>query len=145
MKPAKYSMASLIIKGKDRNHSYGQTDTFGSWRDMRNAGLRNEFMRKHPHAKEKDLPKDLRGNVKAIVCPRDETDWLLCENKAYQQRVVTLDADTYTYMEAKWVGKDKNTHDREQFTYLLCTHLTLHLFCIGPNYWDHIWSWTPSE
>ena len=140
MNPAKYSIASLIIKGKDPNQSYEQTDTFGSWRDMRNAGLRKQFMLKHPPAKDKDLPKDLRGKVKAEYCPKDETDWLLCENKAYQ-RVVTLDADgfvTYTYMESKWVGKDKTTHDREHFTYLLCTHLALHLFCIGPNYWDHI-------
>ena len=29
--------------------------------------------------------------------------------------------------------------------YRLCTHLTLHLFCIDPNYWDNIWSWGPSE
>ena len=43
------------------------------------------------------------------------------------------------------MGKDKTTQHREQFTYLLCTHLTLHLFCIGPNYWDYIWNWGPSE
>ena len=52
---------------------------------------------------------------------------------------------TYTYMEAKWVPTKKEDQDREQLAYLLCTHLTLHLFCIGPNYWDHIWSWGPSE
>ena len=48
-------------------------------------------------------------------------------------------------MEAKWVPTNKTDQDREQFAYLLCTHLTLHLFCIGPNYWDHISSWGPSE
>ena len=71
----------------------------------------------------------------------------MSENKAYQ-RVVQLDAEgflTYTYMEAKWVGGEKHTYKREQFTYLLCTHLTLHLLCIGPNYWDYIWDWSPAD
>ena len=76
-----------------------------------------------------------------------QTDWLLCENKAYK-RVVYLDSQgflTYTYMEAKWVPTKKEDLDREQFAYLLCTHLTLHFFCIGPNYWDYIWSWGPAQ
>ena len=141
-------MAWLKVTGRDPNQAYEQTDTFGSWRDMRNTGLRTEFMAKHKDAQEKDLPKNLRGKVKAKHCPKDETDWLLSENKTYQ-RVVHLDAEgfiTYTYMEAKWVGKgDRIAMDREQFAYLLCTHLTLHLFCIGPNYWDHIWYWSPAD
>ena len=33
---------------------------------------------------------------------------------------------------------------REQFVYLLCTHLNLHFVCTGPNYWDYIWPWGPS-
>ena len=50
-------------------------------------------------------------------------------------------------MEAKWVASQKNRDDtsREQFVYLLCTHLTLHLVCIGPNYWDFTWRWGPQE
>ena len=134
-------MAKLEIKGKDPHQWYEQMDSFSSWRDMRNTGLRNAFLLRNPTTEKKDLPKGLRGKVKAGHCPKDDTDWLLGENKAYQ-RVVTLDVDgfvTYTYMEAKWVPKD----DREQFTYLLCTHLTLHLFCIEPNYGDYIWDWSP--
>ena len=114
---------------------------------MRKTGLRNAILKKNPGATQKQLPQDLRGDVKACYCPNDETDWLLSENKAYQ-RVATLDSEgfvTYTYMEAKWVPTKKEDQDREQLAYLLCTHLTLHLFCIGPNYWDHIWSWGPSE
>ena len=117
-------MASLKITGKEPNQSYEQPAAFGSWRDMQNTGLRNEFMRINKGAKEKDLPKDLRGTVKANYCPEDDTAWLTCENKACQQ-VVHLDADgfvTYTYMESKWVGSEKHTYKREQFTYLLCTH-----------------------
>jgi hypothetical protein len=116
---------------------------------MSNTGLRNAFLKRNPHATQKQLPKDLRGEIKAYYYPVKQTDWLLGENKAYQ-RVVYLDSEgfvTYTYMEAKWVPKEENDRDREQFAYLLCTHLTLHLFCIllGPNYWDHIWAWGPSE
>ena len=50
-------------------------------------------------------------------------------------------------MEAKWVASQKKGEDtsREQFVYLLCTHLTLHLVCIGPNYWDFTWRWGPQE
>ena len=39
----------------------------------------------------------------------------------------------------------RHTYKREQFTYLVCTHLTLHLFCIGPSYWDYIWDWSPAD
>ena len=39
-------------------------------------------------------------------------------------------------------GEDPN---REQFVYLLCTHLTLHFVCIGPNYWDFVWTWGPAQ
>ena len=114
---------------------------------MSNTGLRNAFLKKNPHATQKELPKDLRGDIKAYYYPVKQTDWLLCENKAYK-RVVYLDSQgfvTYTYMEAKWVPHKKEDLVREQFAYLLCTHLTLHLFCIGPNYWDYIWAWGPSE
>ena len=113
---------------------------------MRKTGLRNKFLQENEGAQQKNLPKDLRGEVKAQYCPKDTTDWPLGELKEYK-RVATLDGDgvvTYTYMEAKWMGKGADT-DREQFTYLLCTHLTLHLFCIGPNYWNYIWSRGPSE
>ena len=114
---------------------------------MRHHGLRKEFRHNHTDAEEKDLPKALEGEVKAFYCPNDDIDWLLGENKAYQ-RVVFLDSQgyvTYTYMEAKWVPTHNEHRDREQFAYLLCTHLTLPLFCIGPNCWDHIWSWGPSD
>ena len=55
---------------------------------------------------------------------------------------------SYTYMEAKWMPGKGDDLTREQFVYLLCTHLTLHFFCTGqpgPNYWDFIWAWGPSE
>ena len=85
--------------------------------------LRNQFMLENKEAEQKDLPKNLRGKLKAKYCPKDDTDWLMSENKAYQ-RVVQLDAEgflTYTYMhmEAKWVGGEKNTYKREQFPYIL--------------------------
>ena len=116
---------------------------------MCNTGLtlRNAMPKKKPELTQKQLPHHLRGEVKAFYCPIKQTDWLIGENKAYQ-RVVSLDAEgyvTYTYMEAKWVPQEEIDCDREQFAYILCTHLTLHLFCIGLNYWDHIWSWGPSE
>ena len=116
---------------------------------MRKIGLRNKFLEENEGAQQKDLPKELRGEPKAPYCPNDTTDWLLGENKEYK-RVVTLDSEgfvTCTYMEAKWVPKEEKDRDREQFTYLLCTDLTLHyiLSCRGPNYWDHICSWGPSE
>ena len=87
-----------------------------------------------------ELPKALRGELKALYCPGLHTDWLLSETKEYT-RTIYLDvkgAISITYMEAKWVASQKkgDDHSREQFVYLLCTHLTLHLVCIGPNYWD---------
>ena len=95
VRPAKYAMSELVIKGKDpNNYSYEQTDSFGSWRDMRNTGLRNKFIQENKGAKEKDLPKGLRGKIKANYCPTDDTDWLTCENENYQQ-VVHLDAEGF--------------------------------------------------
>ena len=146
-------MAKLVVKGKDPvNYSYEQTDSFGTWRDMRNTGLRNNFIKE-----KKCVPKYLK-EIKAQFCPENETEWLACENKNYK-RVVHMDTQgfeffTYTYMEAKklpdpvwnkgtqkWVEGNKGEH----FTYLLCTHLTLHLFCIVPNYWAYIWHWPPAD
>ena len=66
-----------------------------------NTGLRNQFMLENKDAEQKDLPKNLRGKVQAKYCPKDDIDWLMSENKAYQ-RVVHLDAEgflTYTYSE----------------------------------------------
>ena len=96
-----------------------------------------------------ELPKALRGELKALYCPGLQTDWLLSETKEYT-RTIYLDvkgAISITYMEAKWVASQKKGEDttREQFVYLLCTHLTLHLVCIGPNYWDNIWRWGPGD
>ena len=67
-------MAWLKVTGKGPNQSYEEPDTFGSWRDMRNTSLRKQFMFKNPDAEENDLPKDLRGKVKAKFCPEDDTN-----------------------------------------------------------------------
>ena len=96
-----------------------------------------------------ELPKALRGELKALYCPSLQTDWLLSETKDYT-RTIYLDAKgaiSITYMEPKWVAQTRKGEDtnREQFVYLLCTHLTLHLVCIGPNYWDFVWRWGPGE
>jgi len=96
-----------------------------------------------------ELPKALRGELKALYCPGLQTDWLLSETKEYT-RTIVLDvkgAISVTYMEPKWIASLKKGEDidREQFVYLLCTHLTLHLVCIGPNYWDNIWRWGPGD
>ena len=49
-------MAKLVVKGKDPvNYSYEQTDSFGTWRDMRNTGLRNNFIKE-----KKCVPKYLK-------------------------------------------------------------------------------------
>ena len=100
-------------------------------------------------APKMELPKALRVEKKALYCPGLQTDWLLSETKEYT-RTIYLDvkgAISITYMEAKWVAQTRNGEDpnREQFVYLLCTHLTLHLLCIGPNYWDFTWRWGPQE
>ena len=50
IKPGKYAMTKLEVKGKDPNQWYEQTDTYGSWRDMRNTGLRNAFLLQNPNA-----------------------------------------------------------------------------------------------
>ena len=72
-------MLELVIKGKDpANYAYEQTDPFGSWRDMRNTGLRNKFIED-----KKDVPKNIK-EIKAQYCPEDLTDWLGCENKNYK-------------------------------------------------------------
>ena len=80
------------------------------------------------NAEQKDLPKGLRGKVKAGHCPKDDTDWLLGENKEYK-RVVTLDSDgfvTCTYMKAKWVPNYKEKFDRESIVrnlFIFCAHV----------------------
>ena len=91
------------------------------------------------------------AKLKALYCPSLQTDWLLSETKAYT-RTIFLDSQggiSITYMEPKWIPQTRNGEDpnREQFVYLLCTHLTLHLVCIllGPNYWDFVWRWGPVE
>ena len=94
-----------------------------------------------------ELPKFLKGELNALYCPNKQTDWLLSECKGYK-RVIFLDAKgsiSTTYMEAKWMPAKGDDLTREQFVYLLCTHLTLHFVCIGPNYWDHIWTWGPAQ
>ena len=96
-----------------------------------------------------NFQKLCEAEQKALFCPGFQTDWLLCETKEYT-RTIHLDvkgAMSITYMEAKWVASQKKGEDttREQFVYLLCTHLTLHLVCIGPNYWDFTWRWGPTE
>ena len=71
------------MKGKPPNEGYQQTDTYGSWRDMSNTGLRNGMLKINPELTQKQLPQHLRGEVKAGYCPIEQTDWLLGENKAY--------------------------------------------------------------
>ena len=85
MKPGKCSIAKLEMKGKDPNQWYQQTDTYGSWRDIRKTGLRNAILKRNPGAQQKDRPQELRGEPKAFICPTDTgtTDWLLGENKEY--------------------------------------------------------------
>ena len=64
-------MSELVAKGKDPNIlSYEQMDTFGSWRDMRNTGLRNQFMLKNKDAEQKDLPKNLRGKQRQNIAQK---------------------------------------------------------------------------
>ena len=108
-----------------------------------------ESLKRNDAQPKLELPKALRGELKALYCPGFHTDWLLSETKEYT-RTIYLDvkgAISITYMEAKWVASQKKGDDltREQFVYLLCTHLTLHLVCIGPNYWDFVWTWGPGE
>ena len=75
MQPGKYAIAKLEMKGKDPNHWYQQTDTYGSWRDMRKPGWRNKFLEENEEGAK--LPKELRGEPKAQYCPKDTIDWLL--------------------------------------------------------------------
>ena len=82
-----------------------QTDTYGSWRDMSNLGLRQAILKKNPTTTQRQLPKDLRGEIKAYYYPKEQTDWLLAPDKAYK-RVIFLDSQglvSYAYMEAKWM------------------------------------------
>ena len=88
----------------------------------------------------------------ALQVPDELLDWLEAEDKNYERRV-HMDANgilTYACMVAEKVWppqkrKDGKWHQGEQFSYLLCTHLTLHLFCIEPNYWDYKWSWSKAD
>ena len=116
--------------------TYMQTDTYGSWRDMNNRGLLQGILETKPSTTQTQLPRFLRGDLKALYYPKEQTDWPLAPDKAYK-RVIFLDSQglvSYTYMEAKWIPAKGDDLTREQFVYLLCTHLTLHFVCIGPNY-----------
>ena len=129
---------------------YTQTDTYGSWRDMHDFKTKKEIEASWKSDVPKlVLPKSLKGDLKALYCPNMQTDWLLSETKAYT-RTIFLDSQggiSITYMEPKWIPQTRNGEDpnREQFVYLLCAHLTLHLVCIGPNYWDFVWTWGPGD
>ena len=64
------------------------------------------FLQEKDDLPKLELPKDLRGELKALYCPSLQTDWLLSETKAYT-RTIYLDskgAISITYMEAKWVA-----------------------------------------
>ena len=116
---------------------------------MHDYKTQQEILARKDDVPKLELPKHLRGKLKALYCPSLQTDWLLSETKAYT-RTIYLDAKGaiyITYMEPKWVAQTRNGEDpnREQFVYLLCTHLTLHLVCIGPNYWDFTWGWGPGQ
>ena len=116
---------------------------------MHDYKTQQEILARKDDLPKLELPKHLRGELKALYCPSLQTDWLLSETKAYT-RTIYLDskgAIYITYMEPKWVAQTRNGEDpnREQFVYLLCTHLTLHLVCIGPNYWDFVWTWGPGD
>ena len=127
--------------------TYTQTDTYGSWRDMHDLKTKMEILAREDDVPKLVLPKILKGDLKALYCPNIQTDWLLSESKAYT-RTIYLDHKgeiSTTYMEAKWMPQKGEDQNREQFVYLLCTHLTLHLVCIGPNYWDFVWTWGPGQ
>ena len=130
---------------------YIQTDTYGSWRDMHNLNTKKDILAQQrldeADVPKMELPKFLKGELKALYSPKKQTDWLLSESKAYT-RTIYLDhkgSISTTYMEAKWMPLKGEDQNREQFVYLLCTHLTLHLVCIGPNYWDFVWTWGPGQ
>ena len=62
---------------------------------------KEEFLVANP---SKELPKNLRGELKALYHPTKQTDWLLAPGKDYK-RTIYLDTNGsihYTYMEAKW-------------------------------------------
>ena len=105
---------------------------------------KEEFLKAKP---SKELPRHLRGTLKALYHPTTQTDWLLAPDKDYK-RAIYLDTNgsvNYNYMEAKWTPGRGEDPTREQFLSLLCTHLTLHFVCIGPNYWDFTWPWGPAQ
>ena len=80
-----------------------QMDTYGSWRDMNKRGLLRAILKTKPSTTQAQLPKFLRGDLKALYYPKEQTDWLLAPDKAYK-RVICLDSQglvSYTYMEAK--------------------------------------------
>ena len=140
-RPGKFARTKLVVKDHLMGH---QTDTYGSWGDMNALISKEEFLKAKP---SKELPRHLRGELKALYHPTTQTDWLLAPDKDYK-RAIYLDTNgsiNYNYMEAKWTPGRGEDPTREQFLSLLCTHLTLHFVCIGPNYWDFTWPWGPAE
>ena len=63
-------MTKLVMKSTPPYANYEQTDTYGSWRDMSNLGLRQAILEKNPKTTQKQLPKDLRGETKAYYYPK---------------------------------------------------------------------------
>ena len=90
---------------------YMQTAMYSSWRDVNNLGLKQAILKTNPETTQRQLPKDLRGEVKAYYYPKKQTDWLLAPDIAYKP-VIFLDSEglgSYAYMEAKWMpGKGED-------------------------------------
>ena len=91
------------------------------------------------------VPK-LAKDTLALKVPNPLLNWLDADNKNYKQRV-HMDANgflmyPYNVMVAEKVwpaikGDDGKWHQGEHVSYLVCTHLTLHLLCIERSYWDY--------
>ena len=78
-----------------------QMDTYRSWRDMNKLISKEELLKATP---SKQLPRHLRGELKALYHPTTQTDWLDAPDRDYK-RTIYLDTNgsiNYIYMEAKW-------------------------------------------
>ena len=112
--------------------TYTQTDTYGSWRDMHNLKTKQDILADQSLDKadvpKMELPKFLKGELKALYSPKKQTDWLLSESKAYK-RVIYLDAKgsiSTTYMEAKWMpskGEDQIPINLVSNLFIFCAHI----------------------
>jgi len=93
-----------VVKDHDDKQNYMQTDTYGSWRDMHQLITKEDIVQGRSDVPKKELPRFLRGELKALYHPTKQTDWLLAPGKDYK-RTIYLDTNGsihYTYMEAKW-------------------------------------------